>query len=82
MVFVVEKNNFRAIAGQYDVHVVTGLSKRLETDPDAKRKLAYADALTRVYKKPGPWKYWGYRPGPKPANRRCSASSPATCTAR
>src|SRR5262249_16217610 len=28
----------------------------------------YADALTRVYKKPGPWIYWGYRPPPRPAN--------------
>ena len=22
----------------------------------------------RVYRKPGPWVYWGYRPAPRPAN--------------
>src|SRR5262249_2785823 len=25
-------------------------------------------ALARVYKKPRPWTYWGYRPAPRPAN--------------
>ena len=29
----------------------------------------YADCLARVYKKPGPWVYWGYRPKPRPANQ-------------
>src|SRR5262249_43549984 len=35
---------------------------------DPGRRRAYADALTRVHRKPGPWVYWGYRPAPRPAN--------------
>src|SRR5207253_1489248 len=35
---------------------------------DASRRREYAEALTRVYRKPGPWVYWGYRPPPRPAN--------------
>jgi putative membrane-bound dehydrogenase-like protein len=34
----------------------------------ASRRRGYADLLTRIYKKPGPWVYWGYRPPPRPAN--------------
>jgi len=34
----------------------------------ASRRQEYADHLTRVYKKPVPWTYWGYRPPPRPAN--------------
>src|SRR5262249_5080441 len=32
------------------------------------RRRQYADALTRVCKRPGEWAYWGYRPPPRPAN--------------
>lgn len=58
----------RAIAGQHDVAVVDGLITRLQTEANANRRTAYADALTRIHRKPGPWVYWGYRPGPRPAN--------------
>lgn len=58
----------RAVADQHDPVVVDGLIERLGKEKDATRRRQYADALTRVYKKPGPWKYWGYRPGPRPAN--------------
>jgi putative heme-binding domain-containing protein len=37
-------------------------------EKDATRRRKYSLALARVYKKPGPWVYWGYRPGPRPAN--------------
>jgi putative membrane-bound dehydrogenase-like protein len=57
----------RALAERYEPVVVDGLITRLKTAEPAARR-AYADALTRVYKKPVPWKYWGYRPGPRPAN--------------
>jgi len=58
----------RAVAEQTDAVVVDGLIERLANERDAPRRRAYADLLTRVYKKPGPWTYWGYRPGPRPAN--------------
>jgi len=58
----------RALAERHESTVVDGLIQRLGSDPDALRRREYADALTRIYKKPGPWTYWGYRPGPKPVN--------------
>jgi putative membrane-bound dehydrogenase-like protein len=58
----------RAVAGQHEAAVVDGLIARLKTESNANRRKGYADALTRVYRKPGPWVYWGYRPGPRPAN--------------
>ncbi len=58
----------RACAEQYQPTVVDGLIARLDAATDASRRRKLADLLTRVYKKPGPWKYWGYRPGPHPAN--------------
>jgi putative heme-binding domain-containing protein len=58
----------RAVAGQYEPAIVDGLIERLKADKDATRRQADADLLARVYRKPGPWVYWGYRPGPRPAN--------------
>jgi putative membrane-bound dehydrogenase-like protein len=57
-----------AVSEQYEAVVVEGLIERLKTDSKAVHRQEYADALTRVFKKPGPWEYWGYRPGPRPAN--------------
>jgi putative membrane-bound dehydrogenase-like protein len=58
----------RALAGQYEVAIVDGLAERLAQETDAARRREYADLLTRVYKKPPPWVYWGFRPAPRPAN--------------
>ena len=58
----------RALAERYEPVVVDGLIERLKEEKNAAHRREYADLLTRVYKKPGPWKYWGYRPGPKPVN--------------
>jgi putative membrane-bound dehydrogenase-like protein len=58
----------RALAGQYVPEVVDGLIERLNAAGDPARRRQYADELTRVYKRPGPWVYWGYRPAPRPAN--------------
>ncbi len=58
----------RAVMEQHDDAVIDGLIERLKSDTDAARRLGYADALSRVHRKPGPWVYWGYRPGPRPAN--------------
>jgi putative heme-binding domain-containing protein len=58
----------RVVADQAEPVVVDGLLDRVTKETQAARRLAYADALTRVYKKPGPWVYWGYRPPPRPAN--------------
>lgn len=58
----------RAVADRFSSVVVDGLINRLRAEPDPARRREYADALTRVHKKPGPWVYWGYRPPPRPAN--------------
>src|SRR5262249_28654269 len=58
----------RAAAGQAAAELVDGLRERLQAEADPGRRREYADLLTRVYKKPGPQPYWGYRPGPRPPN--------------
>lgn len=58
----------RAIAEQADAVIVEGLRQRLKSEPDPRRRTEYADALTRIHRLPGPWIYWGYRAGPRPAN--------------
>jgi putative membrane-bound dehydrogenase-like protein len=58
----------RACAQQYSTEIVDGLIERLHAEKQPRRKQEYADLLTRVYKKPGKWVYWGYRPPPRPAN--------------
>ncbi|MCI0379244.1 MAG: c-type cytochrome, partial [Gemmataceae bacterium] len=57
-----------AVGGQYEAALVDGLVERLQKEPNADRRQEYAVALTRVWKKPGKWVYWGYRPPPRPAN--------------
>jgi putative membrane-bound dehydrogenase-like protein len=52
----------RAAAEQAHPEVVDALIPRIGPTREA------ADALTRVHRKPGPWVYWGFRPGPRPAN--------------
>jgi putative membrane-bound dehydrogenase-like protein len=59
----------QAVAGQYDVGLVDGLLLRLSRQEDMVRQREVADGLARVYKKPGPWVYWDYRPKPRPANQ-------------
>jgi putative membrane-bound dehydrogenase-like protein len=54
----------RAAAEQFDPVLVDGLIGRLREA----RRFEIADLLTRVHRKPGPWVYWGFRPGPRPAN--------------
>jgi putative membrane-bound dehydrogenase-like protein len=56
----------RALAGQYDPVVADGLMIRLRTEKESKRRLEYTGTLSLLYKKPGPWTYWGYRPAPRP----------------
>jgi putative heme-binding domain-containing protein len=58
----------RAVAERFEATVVDGLIERLRSERIPARRREIADALTRVYKKPGPWVYWGYRPPPRPAN--------------
>jgi putative membrane-bound dehydrogenase-like protein len=58
----------RAVAERFEPKVVDGLIERLGTETAAARRREYADALTRICKKPAPWAYWGYRPPPRPAN--------------
>jgi putative heme-binding domain-containing protein len=58
----------RALGGQAVPALVDGLIERLRRETDPGRRREYADALTRVYKKPGPWAYWGFRAPPRPPN--------------
>jgi putative heme-binding domain-containing protein len=58
----------RALAGQYDAGLVEGLLARLSSESETVRLQEYVDCLARVYKKRGPWVYWGYRPDLRPAN--------------
>jgi putative heme-binding domain-containing protein len=58
----------RAIADQYVPEVVDGVIERLRSERDPAWRRQYAEVLARVYKRPGPWVYWGYRPPPRPAN--------------
>ena len=58
----------RALAERYEPVIVDGLIERLKDEPNAMHRCEYTDLLARVCRKPGPWIYWGYRPGPKPAN--------------
>ena len=58
----------RAIADQAVPDIVEDLIERLRVEPIASHRREYADLLTRVYRNPGPWTYWGYRPPPRPAN--------------
>src|SRR5262249_14455373 len=58
----------RALADRAEPAVVDGLIARLASEPDSGRRRQYAALLARVYKTPGPWAYWGYRPAPRPAN--------------
>ncbi len=58
----------RAAAERYEPQMIDGLIQRLGTEAAPARRREYAETLTRVYKKPGPWIYWGYRPPPRPAN--------------
>ncbi|MEX0712342.1 MAG: PVC-type heme-binding CxxCH protein, partial [Pirellulales bacterium] len=57
-----------AAADQAVPELVEGLIGRLREEPDAQRRRQYADLLTRVYKKPAAWVYWGFRPPPRPPN--------------
>src|SRR5207237_9826204 len=54
----------RALAEQAEAEVVDGLIKRLQGTNDRES----AQLLARVHRKPGPWIYWGFRPGPRPPN--------------
>jgi putative membrane-bound dehydrogenase-like protein len=58
----------RALAERAEPVVVDGLIDRVRREPVPARRSVYADLLSRVYKKPGPEPYWGYRPAPRPAN--------------
>src|SRR5262249_23254597 len=58
----------RALAGQAEVEAVDGLLRSLGASRDPQRRREYASLLARVYKKPGPWVYWGFRPNPRPPN--------------
>ncbi len=59
---------FRAVALQSDEQVVDGLIELVERDDDERRRGNYADALGRVYKRPEPWVYWGFRPAQRKPN--------------
>jgi putative membrane-bound dehydrogenase-like protein len=58
----------RALSERTELSVVDGLLERLKNDPVPARRRQYADMLTRVARKPGPYVYWGFRPAPRTPN--------------
>jgi len=58
----------QALAEQAEESVVDGIINRWQNESDPNRRGEYVDLLSRVYKKPAPWVYWGFRPAPRPAN--------------
>jgi putative membrane-bound dehydrogenase-like protein len=58
----------RALADRYEPEVVDGLIARLTIEASPQGRREFAELLTRVARKPGPWTYWGYRPPPRPAH--------------
>ena len=52
----------RAVTDQFLPKVVDGTITRLEKETSISRQQQYVEVLSRVYRKPGAWKYWGYRP--------------------
>jgi putative heme-binding domain-containing protein len=71
----------RAMSRQYDAGLVDGVLERLSRERDGDRSREYGDCLTHVYKKPGPWVYWDYRPKPRPANQVAWARTEAIAAA-
>src|SRR5262249_10263625 len=71
----------QALADRYETVVADGLLDRLAREREPGRRQVYADWLTRLYKKPGPWVYWGYRPPPRPAHTVAWARSEAIAEA-
>jgi putative membrane-bound dehydrogenase-like protein len=58
----------RTLANQADPIIVDGLVSLLKNESRPVHRAEYFDLLTRVYKKPAEWTYWGFRPAPRPAN--------------
>lgn len=71
----------RAPAEQSRPAIAAGLIERLRTERDSARRMEYADLLTRIYKRPGPWTYWGFRPAPRPAGTVAWESTAAIASA-
>ena len=57
----------QAVAEQRVTYLADQLIARLQQDENPEHRREYADALTRIVRKPEPWTYWGFRPGPRPA---------------
>jgi putative membrane-bound dehydrogenase-like protein len=58
----------RALGDRSKPAIVDGINQRLGADSDPLHRREYVDLLARVYKRPAPWVYWGFRPAPRPAN--------------
>ncbi len=71
----------RALATQATPQIADGLHKRLQRESDPQRRCEYIDLLARIYKQPAEWDYWGFRPGPRPANTIAWEKSQAIETA-
>ena len=68
-VFLLRDVARQSLADQADKTIVDGLEARIRLANDPKRRLEYADLLSRVHRKPPTqWTYWGFRPAPRPAN--------------
>lgn len=57
-----------ALADRANAEVADGLLRRLESATDPAHRRDYVALLALIHRKSGPWVYWGFRPGPRPAN--------------
>ncbi|MCH7688850.1 MAG: hypothetical protein IH899_19570, partial [Planctomycetes bacterium] len=57
----------QALADRAEETVVDGVIERWKNESDPGRRGEYVDLLSRVYKKPAAWVYWGFRAAPRPA---------------
>ncbi len=56
-----------SMAEQRVEYLADRLIERLVAADDPQHRREYADALSRIVRELPPWKYWGFRPAPRPA---------------
>ena len=56
-----------AMAEQRVPEIAATLMSRVNVATNHEHRKEYADALSRIVRKPEPWTYWGFRPAPRPA---------------
>ena len=58
----------RALADQAISEVAAGVLRKLTAANFSGHRRDYVDLLAKIHRIPAEWKYWGFRPAPRPAN--------------